>query len=387
VGGAIGGKLGDVHGHRLVYRATLLSICVLTALSAIAWDGPSFLAFRVLAGLAAGATSANSSALVLHAFPPEERTRAIGVYQSAMTLAPALGLLLGGPLIDHFGWRSMFVVFTLLVAAGYVWAWKVVEEAGERTPRRIDYLGAATLAAAVVASLMYFDRSKVFGFTDRVPVLMLVAAIGSIALFVLIEWRAAEPLFRLAYFTRRNFIAPTAVTAFLNYAFMGGLVVTPLLLHQQFGYSNTAAASVLFLRPASYAVTAIFAGALQQRFAVRTTAQVGGAVVIASMLLFAVGSNERAIGMIVAGLVLAGFGLGIATPGLTAAAANASDPQDYGVASGMRTTLTQIGVTAGIQSMTIALGTTYTPSAFAGSFVLGCIVAAVGTALAFTIRR
>ena len=74
-----------------------------------------------------------------------------------------------------------------------------------------------------------------------------------------------------------------------------------------------------------------------------------------------------------------GLGLGIATPGLVVASANASDPQDFGVSTGMRTTITQVGVTAGIQSMTIALGTSYTPSAFAGSFWLGCTVAAAAT--------
>ena len=62
LGGAIGGKLGDVHGHRRIYRITLFAVAVFTAMSALAWNGPSFLAVRVLAGLAAGATSANSTA-------------------------------------------------------------------------------------------------------------------------------------------------------------------------------------------------------------------------------------------------------------------------------------------------------------------------------------
>jgi MFS family permease len=386
IGGALGGKLGDIHGHRRIYRVALFAVAVLTALSAVAWSGPSFLIIRVLAGVAAGATSANSTAMVLHAFPVSERTKAMGLYQSALTLAPALGLLLGGPMIDHLGWRAMFWVFTALVTAGYIWAYVVVEERGQRMARRIDYLGAITLSASVVSVLLFFDRAKAFGISDPVPMLTLACAAVSIVLFVVIESRVAEPLLRLDYFRRRNFVVPTVVGAGYNYAFMGGLVVTPLLMHRVFGYSNTAAASVLFLRPMGYSVTAAFAGRLHGRFGTRSTAIAGGVIVVASMVLFAVGSEREQIGIIIVGLVLAGLGLGIATPGLVVASANASDPQDFGVSTGMRTTITQVGVTAGIQSMTIALGTSYTPSAFAGSFWLGCTVAAAATLLALTIR-
>jgi predicted MFS family arabinose efflux permease len=88
---------------------------------------------------------------------------------------------------------------------------------------------------------------------------------------------------------------------------------------------------------------AAFAGRMQQRFSVRATSVGGGVLVVVSMAAFAFGSLEEQILLVVLGLVLCGLGLGIATPGLTVVAAEASDPADYGVTSGMRTTLTQIG--------------------------------------------
>ncbi|HEX7095209.1 MAG TPA: MFS transporter, partial [Acidimicrobiales bacterium] len=211
-------------------------------------------------------------------------------------------------------------------------------------------------------------------------------ALVSTVLFVLIEQRVPEPLIRLDYFRRRNFVTPTVVGAGLNYAFMGGLVVTPLLLHRQFGYSNSAAASLLFLRPMSYSVTAGFAGRLHGWLGTRRTALLGGMTVVVSMVLFAIGARGESIGLVVVGLVLAGLGLGVATPGLSVAVANASEVGDLGVSTGMRTTLNQVGVTAGIQSMTIALGSSYTPGAFARSFWLGCAVAVISTVLALFVR-
>lgn len=386
VGGAIGGKLGDLLGHRRMYRIVLFATIVLTLLSAFAWSGWSFLLIRVLAGLASGATSANSSALVLHAFPAHERTKAIGIYQAALTLAPAIGLLVGGPVVDRFGWRTLFVAFTVLVAIGFVWSWIVVKSTTERIARRIDYAGSVTLAFTVVTALMFFDRGKAYGFGDRVPWIMVACAVVGGATFVLVERRAAEPLIRLDYFRRRDFIVPTLISTWLNYAFMGGLVVTPLLLHTRFGYSTTKASTFLFLRPFAYAVTASMAGAAQRRYDFRRVALVGGIVEVASMLLFAEGAHAGSIGLVTAGLVLSGIGLGVATPGLTAASAAASDPKDYGVTSGMRTTITQIGVTAGIQTMSIMVGTTYSASSFAASFLLGTAVATLGTAMVLLLR-
>lgn len=386
VGGAIAGKLGDLLGHRRMFRITLAAVVVLTLLSALAWSGWSFLAIRVLAGLASGGTSANSSALVLHAFPAHERTKAIGIYQAALTLAPALGLLVGGPVVDRFGWRTLFFAFALIVAIGYVWSWLVVKATTERIARRIDYAGSLTLAIAVVTGLLFFDRGKAYGFGDRVPWVMLVCAVVFGTAFVIVERRAPEPLIRLDYFQRRDFIVPTLVTTCLNYAFMGGLVVTPLLLHTRFGYSNTRSSTYLFLRPFAYAVTASMAGAFQQRFSIRRVAFTGGLIEVASMLLFAEGARSTNLTLIVFGLVLYGVGLGIATPGLTAASAAASDPKDYGVTSGMRTTITQVGVTSGIQTMTIMVGSTYTGASFAGSFLLGTVVAAIGTGLVLLVR-
>ncbi len=386
VGGAIGGKLGDLLGHRRMYRVMLLGVVILTLLSAVAWNGIAFLVIRVLAGLGSGATSANSSALVLHAFPAHERTKAIGIYQAALTLAPAIGLLVGGPIVDEFGWRTLFLGFTAIVAAGYVWSWLVVKATTERVERRIDYAGSILIAVTVVTALLFFDRGKAYGFGDAIPwVMLVIACVGGTA-FVLVERHAPEPLIRLDYFQRRDFIVPTLVSTALNYAFMGGLVVTPLLLHTRFGYSNTRSSTLLFLRPFFYAITASMAGAFQQWFSVRRVAFTGGAIEVASMLLFAEGARQTNLGLIIAGLVLSGVGLGIATPGLTAASAAASDPKDYGVTSGMRTTITQVGVTSGIQTMTIMVGTTYTAASFAGSFLLGTAVAVLGTGLVLLIR-
>lgn len=387
VGGAIGGKLGDLLGHRRMFRLMLLAVVVLTFLSALAWNGWVFLTVRVLAGLSSGATSANSSALVLHAFPLHERTKAIGIYQSALTLAPAIGLLVGGPVVDRYGWRTLFLAFGITVGIGFVWSWFVVRATTERVARRIDYAGSISLAITVVAALLLFDRGKAYGFDDIVPWLMLGVAVVFAAVFVLIERRAPEPLIRLDYFRRRDFIAPTLVSTALNFAFMGGLVVTPLLLHTRFGYSNAQSSKYLFLRPFFYSVTAALAGPFQTRFSVRRVAFAGGFIEVVSMLLFAQGARDTSLALVLVGLVLSGVGLGIATPGLTAASAAASDPQDYGVTSGMRTTITQVGVTSGIQTMTIMVGTDYRGDSFAGSFLLGTAVAALGTAMVLLIRR
>ena len=174
--------------------------------------------------------------------------------------------------------------------------------------------------------------------------------------------------------------------ACLNFAFMGGLVVTPLLMQQIFKYSNTRAACVLFLRPFSYSLCAAMAGRVHGLVRDRALAVGGSATVAVSMLLFALGAQNRSLPMVVLALISCGVGMAIVSPPMAATVANVADPADYGIVSGMRGTIGQVGVTAGVQTMAVTLGTTYTPDGFAASFHLGGAVALAGLAMACFVR-
>src|SRR5437763_1147465 len=108
------GKVGDVRGHRRVYLVGLAGFTVATLLTAFAWNGSSLIAIRTLGAIPGAATGPASMALIMRAFPEEDRVKAMGWWSLVGAGAPVLGLVAGGPLGDAIGWRSIFLLQTSL---------------------------------------------------------------------------------------------------------------------------------------------------------------------------------------------------------------------------------------------------------------------------------
>ena len=314
-------------------------------------------------------------ALILGEYPGPERFRVIGLFQAATTLAPAVGLIAGGPVIDQVGWRAIFFSLTGSTVAAFVLGIRYLR-AGERAePYPIDYLGAVTLAVGVAGSLVALDFAVDRGVGDGWTLALVALGVTGISSFLIVEARAPRPLMPLHYFTRRRFIAPSVIGGLNNYAYMGGLIVTPLLLVNVFGYSFSGASLLLFMRPTLFAACSAFGGPLAVRFGQRRIAALGSSGIFVSMLVFVVAARRESLALVVVALLVSGIGQGISLPGLTTAAANAADPVDYGVTTGMRSLITQIGMTAGIQTMVIAAGGEVTGDALSSSYAIGAIVA------------
>ena len=384
----IAGKLGDIKGHRRMFLVGLAGGVITTALSAVAWDATSMIAFRVLFGVTGAFVTPNGMALMMHAYGPKRRATAMGWYQFAMTGAPTIGLVVGGPMIDVVGWRWIFVAFasisTLALLIGLKWI--------RPTPRlqgvSIDYLGAATLAGAVLAGLLALTRAsqqmgeRGIGALSDLPLLGLVAlCIVGLLLFVRVERRTEQPMLQLRYFKRRAFTMPMVSSALVQFAYMGGFVVTPALLGGLYGYSVAAIALILAPRPGAFSIASPIGGYLASALGERRPIILGGAIMIASMAAFAVASGMSGtlgLVMIIVGLSLSGISAGISQPAVASMVVGAVDPHDVGIANGMSQQMTMIGIVSGIQTMNVFLGDDASPGRFAATFIFGGVVAAFG---------
>ena len=115
------------------------------------------------------------------------------------------------------------------------------------------------------------------------------------------------------------------------------------------------------------------------------TPVVGSSLLAVGMVFFALSAWQASLGWTVAGLFVVAIGHGIQLPSLTTTASDAVEPEDYGVASGMRGTLTQVGVTTGMQTMVIMIGTDITANSLASSYLLGAGAAILAVALSLAI--
>ena len=382
VGTPVMGKLGDIHGHRRVLVTGAAVLTVGTALCGLAWSAPTFIAARMVVGLGISATMPTGNALIMQAFPPARRSVAMGWYQMAMTGAPVLGLVLGGPMIEAWGWRTVFAGLTPLALSGLVLAIVVIRPSppGERVP--IDWLGAGTLGSATLAFLLGLERVRSAGPTSASALVLLVGAVVGLAAFVAVERRSPRPLLRLDYFGRRNFSGALAAGGLQQFAYMGGFLMSPLLLEEVFGLGVAATSLVLLFRPGVFSFSSPLGGRLAGRWGERRLILAGSSIMVASMVTFAAVAWIEHLGVVVAGLVLSGLAMGLSAPVLPIAVAAAVEPVDLGVANGMSTTMSNIGTLTGIQVMFVVLGDGRSPGAFGTVYLFGAAAAAIGVVAA-----
>lgn len=374
------GKLGDIHGHRRVYLIGLSGFAVATAATALAWDAPSLIAFRVVAAIAGAATGPASMAMIMHAFPHGERAKAMGWWSLVGGGAPVIGLVAGGPLVDAIGWRAIFIVQAPLALVAVVLAAFVLPETERGARAVIDWWGAALLAIATVAGLGALQFGGELGWTNPVLLVPLAIAAGAFVAFLRVERRVAAPLIPPVLVRRRNYRASVTSQWFTNFAYMGGYIVTPILVQEIFGFSVGQASFAMVIRPLMFSIAAPIAGYVAVRVGERRCAVFGTGLLIVGMATFFAASVWETVALVFVGLAVGGVAHGTASPCLVTVAANDVAHEDLGVGNAAQQMVAQIGTVAGIQAMS-AVSIGHSSGAFAAAYGLG-IAAAIGSFLA-----
>ncbi len=378
------GKLGDVYGHRRVFLWGFAGSTVVAALTALAWDALSLIGLRTLAAVLGGATQPTAMALLFAANPEGGRVRAMGWWSMTMAGAPALGLVVGGPLVDWLGWRIVFLLQAAMSAFALAIAWAVLRE----TPRlrvRFDLLGALALGVGAAGFMAALGGVREVGLDS--PVIPLSVAVGVVGLFafVKVEERVRDPLLPLGLFRDLSFSSTLATNAFNSAAYMGAFVIAPLLLYQSFEFSITQASLVMVLRTASLTLASPVGGALGERLGERAPSVLGGALMAVALLGIAWGAWTGSLITFGIGLIGQGIGHGLSQPPITSAIAHSVDESQLGIAAAANRLAGQGGAAFGIAALTLVYGGVAEPRAFASAFVLGAVLAGVSALTALGI--
>jgi EmrB/QacA subfamily drug resistance transporter len=376
------GRAGDVWGHRRVYLLGMGGAVIAAALSALAWSPGSLIAIRTVGALEGAATGAASMALIFRVFHPDDRVKAMGWWSLVGAGGPVIGVALGGVVIQHIGWRWIFVAQVPLTIAAMVLAAAVLPETERSREVRFDAAGAGLLAGAVTSFLFAVNRGPEWGWSSPAVVAGFALAPVLAVAFVVVERRVEEPLLPLNYLKRRNFAFPIGAQAFANFAYMGGFILAPSLLTHFFGYGEEHIGLLVLARPLAFSITAPIAGYLAVRAGERSAAITGSIAVVASMLLFATVGASSSDMLVIGALVLSGIGLGVSSPSIAASVANSVDETSLGIASAAQQLMTQVGVVAGIQLMK----TVQTTASYKAAYTVGAAVALGAVVCAFFVR-
>ncbi len=306
------GRLADLFGHWRILHIGLLTSAAAFLVCGFARTFAGLLMGRMLQGLGVALIFGSAPALVTLAVNPAERGRALGFYQMNVATGFALGPLLGGVLVDVFGWRGVYL-YRVLPALLMAWFTSVRVRPGQRpaSGERFDLVGAVTLTLGAGALLLALSRSRDLGWTEPEVLVLALAGASSLVVFLVTEKRVAAPVINLDLFRRPAFTLANLLTLAANATrFPIGLLV-PYYAVNILGYRPGLGGLLLFPAAVMTTCAAAFAGRLSDRMGTGNLSSVGLGVQSAGLWLTSgldAGSDYSA-----AALALGMVGLGLGT--------------------------------------------------------------------------
>jgi EmrB/QacA subfamily drug resistance transporter len=348
--GPLYGKLGDLYGRKVVLQTAIVIFLVGSALCGISQNMTELIVFRALQGLGGGGLFVVTIAVVGDIIPPRDRGRYQGVFGGVFGVSTVVGPLLGGFFVDNLSWRWIFYVNVPigLIALGVIAT--AFQARPEHVHHRIDYLGAVLLAAGLSAVVLYTSLGgTTYAWDAPAMIVLLVAGLVSLALFVPVEARAAEPILPLEIFGNRVFDVTSAIGFIVGFALFGAVTYLPLYLQDVRGHSPTVSGLLITPMMAGLLTTSIGSGQLISRFGRYKPFRIAGTAIMALGLLLLsrlqVGTSTLVAGVY---MLVLGLGLGLVMQVLVFAAQNSVDYEHLGVATSGSTLFRQIGGSIGV---------------------------------------
>jgi EmrB/QacA subfamily drug resistance transporter len=369
------GRLSDLYGRRAAYLLCLMMFIVGSVLVAAAPTLNLVIAGRVVQAFGAGALVPISMALVSDLFPPERRAPALGVIAAVDTAGWMVGHLYGGVLMRAFDdWRLLFWINVPLGLAALALTWWALRSVPvSRAAGSFDWLGALLIASCLAALNIGLSAGGELGQTDfygeragppphALP--LVVAALALLAAFVWAERRARDPLLDLGLFRGRAAAMACAINALVGFALALAIANVPLFINTRLSLLNLddpdilrrgawESGWVLSAFTLSMAALAAPGGWLAARFRERAPVLLGLAAALGGYLLLRGWTATTGYPEMVAGLILAGAGLGLTLSPVAATVINAAGPERRGSASALVITLRLVGMTLGVSALTV----------------------------------
>jgi MFS family permease len=350
------GRLGDIFGRVRMYNLGFVVYTAASLLLTIDWmtgaEGALWLIiFRIAQGVGAAFLIANSAAILTDAFPPNQRGLALGINNVAGISGMFIGLVLGG-LLAPISWRLVFLVSVPFGIFGTVWAYLMLQERGLRRRAPIDWAGNLTFAAGLILLMVGITYGiqpyggNPMGWSNPEVIAELAAGVLLLGAFAVVEYRVANPMFRLPLFRIRAFTFGV-LSSFLSAVARGGLMFMLIIWLQgiwlpEHGYSftDTPLWAGIYMLPLSvgFLLAGPVSGYLSDRFGARPFATGGMVGAALSFLLLLLLPIDFAYPAFAAVLLINGLSMGAFASPNRAGVMNSLPPEDRGSGSGMNQT-------------------------------------------------
>ena len=345
------GRLADIWCRKselVVGIAVFLAGCVGAALAP---SMAALLVMRVLQGLGASMVMSTNMPILISAYPPEMRGRAIGYSIAAVYVGLSLGPVIGGILNHNLGWRSIFVAAAIMAAAALVVAAKgIVKEETEGKGRSFDLLGNILYAGFIV--LFMYGLSEIE--KGMLPILITAAGVLLGVVFVIHELKTEDPALNISLFRSNIGYTLSNVAALMNYGATFAIsYLTSIYLQVVMGFTSQTAGFILITQPVIMAILTPRMGRLSDKRSPFVLSSIGMGFCALGTLFYLFINEETPLGVIVAALVITGIGFSFFSSPNTNAIMSCVEKKDYGIATSVLNTMRSIGQTTSMVIVTI----------------------------------
>jgi MFS transporter, DHA2 family, multidrug resistance protein len=370
------GLLGDRYGRKRVLLIALTLFGLSSAACAYAGSTGELIAARAVLGIGAAAIFPLALSVIPVLFAPQERQKAIALMASATFISFPIGPIVGGYLLDHFWWGSVFLINVPVVALALIAVTVLLPESRSSTRPRIDYGGVLVSSAGLTALTYGFIKAGQDGWSDATALATIGAGVVVLAAFVLWERMVARrgslPLVELPLFASRGFRWGTILATMVSFAMFGLMFAMPLYFQDVRGVDAMGSGLRLLPLVGGMLVGMIGGTRLQtpRRAADGTTGDAplgtksvvtaGFAIMAAAMATGAFTSVGSSTGYAAGWIAAAGLGLGLAMPSTMTVALSALTAERSGSGSALISALRQVGATIGVAILGSVISNSYT---------------------------
>jgi EmrB/QacA subfamily drug resistance transporter len=347
----LGGRLGDLYGHRKLFLAGIVLFTLASAACGLAQSQAMLVIARAVQGLGGAVVSAVALSLIMNLFSePADRAKAMGVYGFVCAGGGSIGVLLGGLLTDSLGWHWIFLVNLPIGVGVLVLCLRLIPAARGQAGQRLDLGGALAVTTSLMLAVYAVVNGNQAGWASGQTLGLLAMALVLLALFLFIESRVASPLMPLGLFRLRNVATANVAGVLWAAAMFAWFFISALYMQLVLNYTPMQV-GLAFL-PANLIMAALSLGVsakLVMRYGFRLPLAAGLGLAAAGLALFARAPVDGSFLLdVLPGMALLGLGAGIAFNPMLMAAMSDVDPGDSGLASGVVNTSFMMGGALGL---------------------------------------
>ena len=346
----IWGKLGDTIGRKKVYILGFSIFIFGSVLAGLSWNLSSMIVFRVIQAIAGSADYPTAMAILAVTFKEgRERAQALGIWSSSFAAAIVFGPLLGGPLIDNFGWRAVFLVNLPIGLLGIYMALRFINESrSEIETKFFDWWGAFTLGGTLSSLVLVLDKGSDWGWLSPFSLICYFLIVVLLGLFIKIEHKAPEPIVDLKFFKIPAFVNALVNNFVVFMGMMGGVFLIPVFAQTFLGYTATQSGYLFIPMAVAMMVASPLGGMLTGK--IKAKYIIFASTIVASLGVFLFTGLEpksTAINIIIPLIVMA-FGLGFGMAQRTNIVASVVPQSEIGIASSILALVRNIAGAFGI---------------------------------------